>query len=388
MIRVKRAKLVILAVSILAAPRSGAQVSGPEENTATMSDRERQGLRGPVKSCTEENTFPGATDAEGKTYPEVRSESTTEYDTDGRILLTRFGNSDGSQWVTRYSYDASGRLRKTASGMEGTALTDTTYSYDRQGRLRNVSDADRPDSPATFSYDDHGRKSGIQIFRPADYRPNTVAAGSPFEAVGMVPNLPDGGSVTTIYDEHDRPTEVQVRDTNDELVNRAVRTYDAQGHVLEEKQILDNPELMFPPEARARMLDESGLSPDDLRQELHTQITKFMADQSGPYSVSYSYDTHDRLSHTSRRIFNSVDEIETTYNERGDTESEITRSSRLGGQTDPAIPAAGPPPFSEVRYSYKYDHRNNWIEKSISSRSAPDAAFESSTAVKRTVTYY
>jgi YD repeat-containing protein len=388
MIRVKRAKFVMLAVSILVVPLSMAQVTGPEENTSTMSDREQRGLRGPVKSCTEESTFPGATDAEGKTYPEVRSEYTTEYDTDGRILATRSGDSDGSQWVTRSSYDASGRLLKTASGMEGSTLTETTYSYDRQGRLRNVSDADRPDSPATFSYDDRGRKSEIQIFRPADYRPNTAAAGSPFEAVGMVPNLPDGGSVTTIYDEHDRPTEVRVRNTNDELVNRAVRTYDAQGQVLEEKQILDNPELMFPPEARARMLDESGLSPDDLRKELHTQITKFMAGQSGPYSVSYSYDTHGRLSHTSRRIFNSVDEIETTYNERGDIESEITRSSRLGGQTDPATPAAGPPPFSEVRYSYKYDHRNNWIGKSISSRSSPDAAFESSTAVKRTVTYY
>ena len=79
---VKRAKLVILAVSILAVPPlQMAQVRSPEERTATMSDREQRGLRGPVKSCTEGSTRPGMTDADGKTYPEVHSEYTTEYDT-------------------------------------------------------------------------------------------------------------------------------------------------------------------------------------------------------------------------------------------------------------------------------------------------------------------
>ena len=174
---VKRAKLVILAVSILAASLQMAQVRSPEERTATVSDREQRGLRGPVKSCTEESTHPGMTDADGKTYPEVHS----EYDTDGRILITRSRNSDGSQWVTRYGYDASGRLLKTASGAEGTALTETTYSYDQQGTFQNIRDDGRPDNPVTFRYDERGRKIKIEISRPADYRPNTGVAGSPFE---------------------------------------------------------------------------------------------------------------------------------------------------------------------------------------------------------------
>ena len=67
-------------VSILVVPLATAQVKLPEENRATMSDREQRGLRGPVKSCKEESTFSGMTDADGKTYPEVRSEYTTEYD--------------------------------------------------------------------------------------------------------------------------------------------------------------------------------------------------------------------------------------------------------------------------------------------------------------------
>jgi YD repeat-containing protein len=74
-------------------------------------------------------------------------------------VATRSGNSDGSQWVTRYSYDPSGRLLKTASGDEGQATTETIYSYDHGGRLPNLSGGDRPDSPVTFSYDERGRKT-------------------------------------------------------------------------------------------------------------------------------------------------------------------------------------------------------------------------------------
>ena len=62
-----------------------------------MSDREQRGLRGRVKSCTEESTHPGMTDADGKAYPEVHSEYTTEYDTDGRIVATRSRNTAGSR---------------------------------------------------------------------------------------------------------------------------------------------------------------------------------------------------------------------------------------------------------------------------------------------------
>lgn len=215
---VKWTKLVILVISMFAVPLITAQVTSSEESTATMSEREQRGLRGPVKSCAEESTYAGMTDTAGKTHPEVHSEYTTEYDINGRIVATLSSNSNGSQWVTRYAYDASGRLLKTTSGVGGQAITETTCSY--------------------------------EISCPADYRPNTAVAGSPFEVADRAPNLPGGGSATTIYDEHDRATEVQVRDAKGELVSRAVRTYDSQGHVVEEKQILDNPETVIPAEAR------------------------------------------------------------------------------------------------------------------------------------------
>jgi YD repeat-containing protein len=348
-----------------------------------MPDRLQAGLRGPVRSSTEESTYPNMTDVTGKSL-DVRFEYTTGYDPDGRILSTRSRNSDGSQWVTRYEYSTSGRLLKTASGIEGQALTETTYSYDRQGRIEKISTDSRSEIPVLFRYDEHGRKTKVQTSRASDYRPNTATGGSPFEAADMAPNLPDGGTTTTIYDEHDRPTEVQVRDTNGELVNRALRTYDAQGHVTEEKQIYDNVVTMFPPGVRQKLMDDSGLSSDQLQQELHAQLTRLMKGQAGPYSVRYSYDSGGRLIHTTRRIFNHEDEVDAAYNEHGDTESEITRSTRPEATTAPGPRSS----YSETRYSYQYDQHENWTEKAVSYRSSADAAFQSSTVVKRSLTYY
>jgi hypothetical protein len=54
-----------------------------------MSDREKAGLHGPVRTCVEETIFP-----DGKPHL-----TTTEYDPDGRLLTFRNPNSDGSEWV-------------------------------------------------------------------------------------------------------------------------------------------------------------------------------------------------------------------------------------------------------------------------------------------------
>jgi hypothetical protein len=80
--------------------------------------------------------------------------------------------------------------------------------------------------------------------------------------------------------------------------------------------------------------------------------------------------------------------IETTYNEQGDTESEITRSTRLSAEADPTAPDPSLPSYSEVRCSYQYDQHENWTEKTISYRSSPGGTFETSSVIKRTLGYY
>jgi hypothetical protein len=83
-------------------------------------------------------------------------------------------------------------------------------------------------------------------------------ARSPFEAADSPPNLPSGGSATTFFDEEDRPTEVHVRDAQGEVLSRATRIYDKYGRVLEEHQIWERPESMFPAQLREEILKAGG----------------------------------------------------------------------------------------------------------------------------------
>jgi YD repeat-containing protein len=352
------------------------------------SDRQKAGLRGPVRTCIEEAKFPEATAPDGTKIPERKFWYTTEYDVDGHITARRNRQSDGSVWVLRNTYSASGHLLKTKSGTDGEPSQETNYSYDGQGRPLSVTDSRTPDNPITFRYDEHGRKMKVQVSRPEDYRPNTAVGGSPFEVADMPPNLPGGGSATTIYDEDDRPTEVQIRDTKGKLVKRAVRTFDAQGRIGEERQIWDNFESMFPAGTFDKILESSGASSEELREQLRGQLTKLMGGQEGPFSVVYNYDAQGRVNQTHRQIFNQEHVIETTYNEHGDKAAEITRGTQIGSEEEQSNPGSGLPPYSAVQYSYRYDDYANWTEQNVSYSLSQSGAFEPSTGGRRTLTYY
>lgn len=345
-------------------------------------ERAKSGLRGRVKSVSEESTST-LNRGEGNTS-EFRSESTTDYDVDGRITQRRIRNTDGSYWVTRWEYTSSGQLLETSSGTEGKTLTETHYSYGPQGRLQSIATDGKPET-ISFRYDESGRKTKIETSGPEDYRPNTANAGSPFDVTDRAPNLPGGGSATTTYDEHDRPLEVQVRDASGELVSHATRTYDADGHVIEEQQVQDSLAAMFPPDAMAKLLQESGLSAAQLQSDMKEKLANLMAGQASMYSVRYSYGSNGQLIHTARRVFNHEDEIDTAYNEHGDLQSEITRSTRPAGDDNSATAQTY---YSEVQYSYEYDQQGNWTVKTTSYRSSPDATFQDSIVQKRSLTYY
>ena len=97
-------------------------------------------------------------------------------------------------------------------------------------------------------------------------------------------------------------------------MSRALRRYDAAGLVVEELQVLDSPETLIPSDLRAKMIEESGVSADELMQELRAQLTNLMSGESGPHSVFYRYDAEGRVIQTNRRVFNHQDEIDSTYN--------------------------------------------------------------------------
>jgi len=263
-------------------PQSGGKKMGSQ--LSRTSERERYGLRGLVKSCLEERSDPETPNTPAGVNRKYSYK--TEYDLEGRQIEMHSYNSDGSEWVNRNVYDDSGRLLKTISGNKGAPSAETVYSYDNHAKLVRITKNGSPDNPIAFRYDEAGRKTKVQISRAADYRPNVgFVPGSEFDAVEAPPTLPGGGTTTTIYDDLDRPVEVQTRDSQGELVSRSLRTYDEQGRVLDEKQVLPTPETLIPAEMRSKILEESGASTEQLREHL----TKLMGGQAGPTSMHYTY---------------------------------------------------------------------------------------------------
>jgi len=346
------------------------------------SDLKSHGLRGPVKSCTEETAHPMMAPTGGSS--QLLFNRTILYDRNGRIVTLRVHNSDGSEWAIHHEYSSSGQLLKISSGTAGSAPSITTHSYDEQGRLQQIT-TDDGKPPTSFRYDERGRKTASHVSRAEDYRPNVASSGSPFEVSDGPPNLPDGGTATTIYDDHDRPTEVQVRDASGDLVSRAVRAYDAAGRIVEEKQISEDVMAGFPVAVQKQMVEMHGLPADQVRRELQSQLAKMMGGSLETYTITYTYDSLGRIRHVSRRIYNHQDEIDTTYNDHGDAESEITRGTRLDPPNDPAAATSS---YSEVRNSYRYDEHGNWTERTASYRSTAVSEFQTSTVVKRSLTYY
>src|SRR5207253_1464972 len=138
-----------------------------------MTDREEAGLRGSVRICVEETT-----------YPTGKSLTTTEYGPDGRLLTTRTSNSDGSECFTTKTYEADGRLVKTSSAKSGEPATETLYAYDEAGRLKESRDADGEGNLTGYRYDQQGRNSEIKTFAPEvieRYRNGVLVAGKSFD---------------------------------------------------------------------------------------------------------------------------------------------------------------------------------------------------------------
>src|SRR5438445_2773833 len=158
--------------SILLLTASSAWLALAQQSSQTgafMTDRDKAGLRGPVKTVLNEQTFSGA---DGQQF---LMSTTAEYAPDGRILEQRIGNSDGSIWVTSYTYYADGRLLKTVSGKVGSAAdSQTTYLYDDSRRLVGVESGDN--DKVTYQYDEKGRKSIIESYGSRSLPPNTAYA--------------------------------------------------------------------------------------------------------------------------------------------------------------------------------------------------------------------
>src|SRR5258708_3269757 len=236
---------------ILLLTASSAWPALPQQSSQTgafMSDRDKAGLRGPVRTVLEEQTFSGA-DAQ-----QAFTATSTHYAPDGRILEDRTGNPDGPGWVKSYIYHSDGRLLKTAFGkVNSTPSSETTYLYDGAQKLVGVKSGDKVQ--VRYQYDDRGRKSVIESYDSQPLAPSTAYAphweGSD---LGFATDL--GGTVTTLYNGQGVATGAEFRDAGGNLLGHIVRKFDEEGRVLAEEQFADAPQVNLPEELRSKLNPE------------------------------------------------------------------------------------------------------------------------------------
>jgi hypothetical protein len=357
-----------------------------------MRDRGNAGLRGPIKTCVEEI---------------VHSTGTVsiafEYAVDGRLLTCRHTNPDGSEWVTTHAYDGDGRLAKIASGKVGEPCLESLYTYDDGGRLKETIDADGSGNRTSYHYDQQGRKTETRSFAPEvfeRYR-GGVVTDSLWNAAQAGIGVPSGGTVATLYDDRDLPIEMQILDNEGRPVHRLIRRYDANGRIIEEHQILENPALgmveRFSAEQRAEL--------DDKQVDAMNKAIKLMWSGRNGTGKWYKYDPQGRVIEVRDRN-PVVEEVTTTsYNERGDkSEEHITRIDNSAfpagvqysidedGALVPTEPLPGASSLPKLvlepkitEYRYEYDQHGNWTQETAVHRSGSN---EYSIVRRHVLAYY
>ena len=186
-----------------------AQVGNAVMGSRRLSDRERAGLRGPVKTCSDLiGTGIGIN---------------TDYSEDGRLL----------------GYRARGAFPGLALGMSD-IVDVTTEFYDKQSnktKVRRVSIGVTDE----FQYDEQGRKTRVRKVSPSSilsgYAGYAMFRSITFEFAEAGGSLSGGGTVTTRYNENDQPIESLVRNSGGELLMKFNHNY-TNGRLMSETLVI------------------------------------------------------------------------------------------------------------------------------------------------------
>lgn len=185
-------------------------------------------------------------------------------------------------------------MTKISSGKSGEPPAETLYTYDESGRVSEVQAA-----------------ANEEIFKQGGaVKAMDLSWDEPKEEIPP----PTSGKVRVLYDDRGHPTELQLFDTQGHLVCRLVRTYDANGRIIEEGQILENPGQLF---AKAMPTEQAAKFNDKQLHALNEALKGLLRGRKGT-GVFYSYDAQGHLAAVCQRNFAFETTTAISYNEHGD----------------------------------------------------------------------
>lgn len=317
-----------------------------------MSDREQSELRGPVAICVQEQDC----NAAGKFL------TTTEYSLEGKHLTSHSIHPNGSECVSTFTYDGDGRLTKITGGPPNEPGTESLFTY-------------------ATRRDEQNRKTVTKGFDSETLRQaqGCMVSGSLWDAaVYAGVGIPVGGTLTLIYNREDQPIEAQMFDGEGQIVNRLTRTYDANGRILEEKQIRVSEFVDCETERQPNFK-----SPEE--EVMHRAMAMTLSGEL-PSEISYTRDTQGRVIEKREGSFAFAKVTTTRYNEQGyKAEEQITFAGKSVSPTAELPISTAFRVHSDIHYAYEYDSNGNWTEQTRIDRTRLN---DPSIVFRRRITYY
>lgn len=338
-------------------------------------DRERQGLIGPVKSVRVETAE--FENSDGQIVEKPWLSDTTTFNQDGWIIEQVSRNPDGSEWRTVNDYSDAGRLHATR-GYDASGLPNSEVRYIYDDELRLVSEQHHNldgtvTTPTTYAYD-QGRKVKIEDF---DFSSESnVMIG--VEGTNTCISAADAKRVETKYDHQGEAVAVRVFNSDGMVVSRIEIVRDALGNPLEEIQYVGD---VFP----LSLCASGSCSTEEiagLTEEQNAEVTKEIAQLFSPGAPmsnhAHRYDTKGRLVESKLTMMGMEASHQTyTYDDAGNKWEEMSYNQD-GTVQNKAI------------FRRDYDEHGNWIKELVSTASSSDAEVGVSTpahVTRRAITY-
>jgi hypothetical protein len=284
---------------------------------------------------------------------------------------------NSSEWTHYYEYNDRGQPTLVRGESVGEIRPIRIYEYDSAGRISKLIVPDKNGNDRiyeTYAYNANGRKTKITHIEdePRSETRGPQDCGTVFGLDGTETayGAPGAATITSIYDEHGRPTEHLFHDAAGELVLRVDFTYDDRGNLVEEVS------------SRLRL-------PSELMSQFNPQQLEAIQSMFRHHQL-HRYDAHNRRVEKLVQLAPHDVQRETfAYNDHGDMISQISEG-RGGGDYD--VGEDGQLIFKEEtahshrtegRSRYHYDSHGNWTEKIGESADGRIWSIE-----RRTLNYY
>ena len=353
-----------------------------------MSDLARWELRGSVRTL---RTHFAEWNPETGDWLPLKSRFVATFRSDGQLSEIEHHNPDGSVPREFRLYDEAGRLTEDQWWSNDILTRRVVHTYDVGGRAASAAtvDVDRTKHETErCQYDENGRKTKIVFLAVPETSGATCSAGScgimfGVDGTNVAYSAPGATTSTTIYDEHDRPSEVIFHDATQALVSRVVFSRDDEGRLLSERMEFAGPRGVLGPAMDANM-------PTDERASLMELLKTVFEDHTFSHAT-YAYDEKGHRIETVRRMGTLSEERVTVRYDDFDNPVEEVRSdaSREMRMDDGVVKTEDKPPHVQhVRFQYQYDAYSNWTERIVSQRLEPNADMRPSNIERRTFTYY